>query len=55
MAHMMRSRTWQRATSTYGYEAKGNVRARERRAWLRDYDDDLYRAWYERHRLNFTV
>lgn len=38
MARMLRAHAsrWQRATPTYTYEIKGNLRAREKRAWQRD-------------------
>lgn len=43
VARMLRARATvnQRETSTYGYEVKGDLRAREHRQWLRDWAADV--------------
>lgn len=40
---------WQTETATYSYEVKGNLRAREERAWRREWPADVDYAWFERN------
>ncbi|MFJ3084496.1 hypothetical protein ACIPJG_32730 [Streptomyces halstedii] len=55
MARMLNAHAarWQHATATYGYEVKGNLRAREERAWRRDWSADDLDAEDERHTLEW--
>lgn len=59
MARMLRAHVtqWQRWTAsprrggwTYAYDVKANVRAREERAWRREWDEDINAAQSERTR-----
>lgn len=50
MARMLRARatTVQRETQTYAYAVKADLRSLERRAWRRDWQDDMDEADIER-------
>lgn len=44
---------WQRETAAYGYEVKGNLRAREERTWRCDWAADELDAEEERYTLEW--
>lgn len=56
MARMLNAHAarWQTETRTYGHDVKANLRAREKRAWHREWDEDIFDAECERWELGWA-